>query len=79
MQDNHSKSFFMSDFMWGGKWFRRAPFVGYSASTLIPKLKKKGYLEVSEKVTPMRLFSRKSSKPMNKYTITPLGLNLKLK
>lgn len=78
MQENHSKSFFMSDFMWGGKWFRIAPFVGYSASTLIPKLKKKGYLEVSEKVQPKKIFVN-IWRPMNKYTITPLGLNLKLK
>ncbi len=76
-QDHHSEWFLIKDFVKEWRFFRNAPFVWYSATTIIPKLKKEWYLMVVWFQKPMKIFSS-IHKPMSVYSITPKGLNLKL-
>ena len=77
MQDKHSESFLVSDFM-GWKLFRKAPFVWYSAQCQLSRLKKSGYITEAGKITPtVKLFS-KIWRAKTMYTITPKWLNVEL-
>lgn len=73
MQENYNKSYLISDFM-GFRFFRKAPFVWYSASTLIPKMKRLGLLEVTGTQINKKIFSSRG-RSMNLYSITLKGLN----
>ena len=76
MKKFHSQSFFVKDFMSYG-FFNRAPFIWYSASVVLTRLKRQWLIMVSWKEMPKKRFW-KMSKPLNKYTITVDGLNHKL-